>query len=76
MWTMVFSILKHVIQTAGQGLLFCGVNVHNQNGKAKNQIKDMTEGAHMTLLHTIHHWPIVVYVSLRLSAPRRWIDHT
>ena len=45
---------KSSISRSGQGLSFCGVNAHHQNGKAENRIKDVTTGARTALLHASH----------------------
>ena len=45
---------KTACEVAQQGLTFCGVNAHHQNGKAENCIKDVTTGEelHSFMLHT------------------------
>ena len=69
---------------AQQTLSFCGVNSHHQNGKAKQRIKDVTEGARTSLMHAAHRWPKAVsplmwpaalknYVNLKNLLPTRFI---
>ena len=62
------------IQSAGQGLSFCSVNAHHQNGKAENRIKDVTEGARMALLHATHHWPKAIHPALWPSALKNYAN--
>mmetsp|Transcript_15936 Transcript_15936/g.23133 ORF Transcript_15936/g.23133 Transcript_15936/m.23133 type:complete len:133 (+) Transcript_15936:837-1235(+) len=45
------KLFRSSIEKANQSLSFCGVNAHHQNGKAKNRIKDITQGACTALLH-------------------------
>jgi hypothetical protein len=41
----------------GQGLSFCGVNAHFQNGKAEKKIRDLQDATRTSLLHAIRKWP-------------------
>jgi len=36
-----------------QELTFCGVGAHHQNGIAEKRIRDLCEGARMSLLHAM-----------------------
>jgi hypothetical protein len=45
---------KNAINKAGQMVLFCGVNVHHQNGKSESRIKDVTTSGRTALLHAAH----------------------
>ena len=47
-----------------QGLTFCGVNAHHQNGHAKRRIRHLTESARTMILHGAHRWPNVITAHL------------
>ena len=63
-------------ERCGQGLSFCGVGAHHQNGIAERRIQDLTETARANLIHashrneaiTAHLWP---YALLHASHIRR-----
>ena len=40
-----------------QGLSYCGINAHFQNGMAEKWIRDLQEQVRTMLLFTIHKWP-------------------
>jgi hypothetical protein len=48
----------------GQGLSFCGVNAHFQNGKAEKKIRDLQDATCTSLLHAIQKWPQVITIHL------------
>jgi hypothetical protein len=63
---------KASLSKAGQTLSFCGVNVHHQNGKAENRIKDVTTGGRTALLHVAHRWPKAIDASLWPAAIKHY----
>ena len=40
-----------------QGITYCGVNAHFQNGVAEKRIRDLQEQAQTMLLFAVHKWP-------------------
>ena len=56
---------REEVENCGQGLSFCGVGAHHQNGIAERRIQDLTESARANLIHashrndaiTAHLWP-------------------
>lgn len=59
---------------AKQGLTFCGVNAHHQNGKAESRIKDVTTNARTALLHAAHRWPKAIHPSLWPSSIKHYVN--
>ena len=67
---------REEVENCGQGLSFCGVGAHHQNGIAERRIQDLTESARANLIHashrndaiTAHLWP---YALLHASHIRR-----
>ena len=55
---------KNACDQANQGLTFCGVNAHFQNGIAERAIRDLQESARKQLLHAKQRWPSAVHLSL------------
>jgi hypothetical protein len=55
---------KEGLAQENQGITYCGVNAHWQNGIAERRIRDLREQAHNMLLHANHHWPQVTSISL------------
>lgn len=47
-----------------QGITYCGVNAHFQNGIAKKRIRDGQETARTSILFAIHKWPKMVNIHL------------
>ena len=45
---------NYSIQTAGQTISFCGVNAHQQNGRAERRIQDITTGDMTAHFHAAH----------------------
>jgi hypothetical protein len=43
-----------------QGLSFCGVNAHFQNGRAEKRIRDLQDSARTQLIHAQRRWPSAV----------------
>ena len=52
------------IRMAHQTITFCGVGAHHQNGVAERRIRDITENARTSLLHTAHRWPKAIAANL------------
>ena len=53
-----------------QGITYCGVNAHFQNGIAEKRIRDLQEQARMMLLFVVHKWPRMLSMALWLYALR------
>ena len=47
-----------------QGLTYCGVNAHFQNGIAEKRIRDLQEQARTMLLFAVHKWPKMLSMAL------------
>jgi hypothetical protein len=47
-----------------QGITYCSVNAHWQNGITERWIRDLKEQTRTMLLHAQHHWPDAVATSL------------
>mmetsp|Transcript_41992 Transcript_41992/g.101184 ORF Transcript_41992/g.101184 Transcript_41992/m.101184 type:complete len:1373 (+) Transcript_41992:2978-7096(+) len=65
---------RNSVEKAGQGLTFCGVNAHHQNGKAERKIKEVTEGARTALIHAAHRWPQAIHASLWPAALKNYVN--
>ncbi|CAJ1943881.1 unnamed protein product, partial [Cylindrotheca closterium] len=68
------KLFRSSVEKAGQGLTFCGVNAHHQNGKAERRIKDVTEGARTALIHAAHRWPDAIHASLWPAALKHYVN--
>ena len=44
-------------QEEGQGISYCGVNAHWQNGICEKRIRDLPEAARTQIIHAQHRWP-------------------
>jgi hypothetical protein len=53
----VDNMWKNALEEDNQGITYCGVNAHWQNGVAEPMIQDLKEQARTMLLHAEHHWP-------------------
>jgi hypothetical protein len=51
---------QNACNASKQGLSFCGVNAHHQNGRAEHRICHLTEAARTMILHAAHRWPKVI----------------
>ena len=40
-----------------QGISYCGVNAHHQNGKAEKRIQDLQDHARVLIMQACHKWP-------------------
>ena len=69
--TLVF---KTSVQKSHQSITFCGVNAHHQKGKAERRIKDVTTGAHSSLLHAAHRWPKAIHPALWPMVLKHYIN--
>jgi hypothetical protein len=58
------NAFKQACQESNQHLIFCGVNVHFQNGIAERAICDLSDSARKQLLHACQCWPAAVHVVL------------
>ena len=47
-----------------QGITYCGVNAHFQNGVAEKRIRDLQEQARTMLLFAVHKWPRMLSIAL------------
>ena len=47
-----------------QGLTYCGVNAHFQNGMAEKWIRDLQEQSRTMLLFVVHKWPRMLSMAL------------
>jgi len=47
------------VSRCGQGLSFCGVGAHHQNGVAERRIQDLADSARASLAHAAHRNPAV-----------------
>ena len=68
------KVFRNSVEKAGQGLTFCGVNAHHQNGKAERKIKEVTEGARTALIHAAHRWPKAIHASLWPAALKHYTN--
>jgi hypothetical protein len=55
---------KDGLDQENQGITYCGVNAHWQNGIAERRIRDLKEQTRTMLLHAQHHWPEATSTSL------------
>jgi hypothetical protein len=55
---------KDSLLEENQGITYCGVNAHWQNGIAERLIRDLKEQSRMMRIHAEHHWPDVVNTSM------------
>jgi hypothetical protein len=55
---------KDSLLEENQGITYCGVNAHWQNGIAERRIRDLKEQSRTMLIHAEHHWPDAVNTSL------------
>ena len=58
--------LIQACQDNNQGLTYCGVNAHFQNGVAEKRIRDLQEQARTMLLFAVHKWPKMLSMALWL----------
>ena len=57
------SFIQHC-EGMGQGIKYCGVNAHFQNGRAEKAIRDLQTMARKTILHAKGRWPEAIHLSL------------
>jgi hypothetical protein len=60
----VDNMWKNALEEDNQGITYCGVNAHWQNGVAEPRIRDLKEQARTMILHAEHHWPEATSTSL------------
>ena len=51
---------RQAVREKSQGLSFCGVNAHWQNGRAEKRIRDLVEHARTILIHANRRWPSAI----------------
>ena len=51
-------------QMQRQGLTYCGVNTHFQNGIAEKKIRDLLEQTRTMMLHALHRWSSMLSIHL------------
>jgi hypothetical protein len=61
---------KNSLLEENQGIAYCGVNAHWQNGIAERRIRELKEQSRTMLIHAEHHWPDAVNTSLWPNAMR------
>ena len=57
------SFIRHC-EGMGQGITYCGVNAHFQNGCAEKAIRDLQTMARKMILHAKGRWPEAIHLSL------------
>ena len=62
--TFAAKLYMDSCKRANQGLTFCSVNAHHQNGRAEKRIQDLCESTRSTLLHAMHRWPKAIHLAL------------
>ena len=63
---------KAKVGTSNQNMSFCGVNSHHKNGKAENQVRDITIATRTSLLHAAHRRPNKIHSSLWTAAIKNY----
>jgi len=58
------NLWRQDCETKGQGLTFCGVNAHWQNGLAEKRIRDLVDMASVMLNYAQHKWPAAISTHL------------
>jgi len=51
-----YAFISHA-RYKNQGISYCGVNAHHQNGKAEKRICDLQDPARVLVLQACHKWP-------------------
>jgi hypothetical protein len=54
------NTLKNHCQEQRQGISYCGVNAHFQNGKVEKKIRGLQDSSRTCLLNAIRKWPEVI----------------
>ena len=68
------TLFKASITRVHQSIIFGGVNVHHQNGKAERRIKYITTGARATVLHASYRCSKAIYASLCPMALKHYVN--
>ena len=55
---------RGAVEDANQGIIFCAVGAHHQNGTAEYHTKILTLGAITLLFHACWHWPEAITTML------------
>ena len=62
------------VRAGHQTITFCGVGAHHQNGVTERRIRDITENARTSLLHTAHRWPKAIAANLWSQAIKHVVN--
>ena len=63
-WQICRQWIIQACKDNNQGLTYCGVNAHFQNGVAEKRIRDLQEQARTMLWFAVHKWPCMLSMAL------------
>jgi hypothetical protein len=58
------NLFRRSVNEQGQGISFCGVNAHHQNGIAERRIRELQEQTRTILIHANRRWPDAISAHL------------